>query len=75
MHDLRKWRNEYKSKLDVEDLKSENNGLYIFVVEGAIAVKENLVNKRDAIGIYETEQVSIKSIDTSELIIIEVPMD
>ena len=70
----------YRTSLEADvsldiDLKSENNGLYIFVVEGAIAVKENLVNKRDAIGIYETEQVSIKSIDTSELIIIEVPMD
>lgn len=55
-------------------LKSQKNGLYIFVVEGEIEVEGNLLSKRDAIGVYETNQISIESKENSELIIIEVPM-
>ncbi|WP_040249342.1 pirin family protein [Psychroserpens mesophilus] len=58
------------------DLKarSEQNGIYIFVVDGEIEVANYTLVKRDAIGVYETETVKIKAIQNSELIIIEVPM-
>lgn len=58
------------------DLKarSEQNGIYIFVVDGEIEVANYTLVKRDAIGVYETETVEIKAIQNSELIIIEVPM-
>ncbi len=55
-------------------LKSEDHGLYIFVVDGHIKVEGNSLSRRDAIGVYETQQISIKSNENSELIIIEVPM-
>ncbi|WP_339625549.1 pirin family protein [uncultured Winogradskyella sp.] len=56
------------------ELKSENNGLYVFVVDGEVEVEGNPLIKRDAIGIYDTDNVSIKSNQLSELVIIEVPM-
>jgi len=70
----------YRTTLDFDksidlNLKSENNGIYIFVVEGKVEVEGNALTNRDAIGISETDQFSIKSINTSELIIIEVPMN
>lgn len=55
-------------------LKSEQNGLYIFVVEGEIKVADHSLSNRDAIGVTETSQVSIIPHENSELIIIEVPM-
>jgi redox-sensitive bicupin YhaK (pirin superfamily) len=69
----------YRSNLDSGksidiSLKSSNNGLYIFVVDGEVEVEGSSLAKRDAIGVYETNQISIKSKAHSELIIIEVPM-
>ncbi|WP_296384475.1 pirin family protein [Winogradskyella sp.] len=70
----------YRTNLDVDksidlSVKSENNGLYIFIVEGDIEVEGNYLNKRDAIGISNTNKVSIKSNANSELVIVEVPMN
>lgn len=56
-------------------VKSRQNGLYIFVVDGEVEVAKNSLGKRDAIGISETEEVTIKAIKHSELVIIEVPMN
>lgn len=69
----------YRSALDAGKtidikLKSEQNGVYIFVVEGTVKVAENTLGKRDAIGVYDTEAVTIEASTHSELIVIEVPM-
>ncbi len=69
------YRTTMDSDTNVElNLKSENNGLYVFVVDGKIAVDNNMLSKRDAIGISGVEQVSITAEQNSELVIIEVPM-
>jgi len=69
----------YRANLDSENnldlkVKSETNGLYVFVVVGEIETANVLLGKRDAIGVYETESIQIKANQNSELIIIEVPM-
>jgi redox-sensitive bicupin YhaK (pirin superfamily) len=69
----------YRTHLDADktlavSLKSEDYGLYVFVVNGNVEVEGNLLSGRDAIGVYETNKISIKSNKNSELIIIEVPM-
>jgi redox-sensitive bicupin YhaK (pirin superfamily) len=69
----------YRTTLDADksmdiNLKSEQNGLYVFVEAGAIEVDGNSLSSRDAIGVYDTQQISIKSNENSDLIIIEVPM-
>ncbi len=69
----------YRTSLDAGKsidigLKSDNSGLYIFLVEGEVEVEGSSLGKRDAIGVYETNQISIESKEHSELIIIEVPM-
>jgi len=55
-------------------LKSINNGLYVFVVDGEVEIADSILNSRDAMGVSETENTSIKAHQNSELIIIEVPM-
>lgn len=57
------------------NMKSANNGFYVFVVHGEIEVANMKLETRDACGISETEHVDIKSIRNSEIIIIEVPMN
>lgn len=69
------------SRLDLDEnsefnytLKSENHGLYLMVIEGEISIDNEILAKRDAIGISETKSVKIKAKSTSELLFIEVPM-
>lgn len=70
----------YRSRLEAgielsHSLRHINNGVYIFVIEGELEVEGNTIGKRDAIGVYDTDCISIKSNDNSTLIIIEVPMN
>ena len=70
----------YRSDLDRDNFlsvlpKSINNGLYVFVIEGKIEVSGKILSSRDAIGLYETDEVLIKAEADCKLIIIEVPMN
>lgn len=55
-------------------LHTNDMGCYIFVIEGKIKIEENIISKRDAIGITETENIKIKAIENSDVLLIEVPM-
>ena len=70
----------YKTHLDSDKtlnlkMKSSQNGFYIFVVEGEIEVANNTLERRDAIGVSETENIEIIANQNSELVIVEVPMN
>ncbi|PQV46279.1 hypothetical protein CLV33_11076 [Jejuia pallidilutea] len=55
--------------------KSTDNGFYIFLVDGSIEVSGNNLTKRDAIGIWDTDNFEVKAHESAEVIIIEVPMN
>lgn len=70
----------YRSDLDANsslDLKSKssNHGFYVFVVDGDVQVADEDLGQRDAIGVYETDNVAVTAKSDSSLIIIEVPMN
>ncbi|HET9278151.1 MAG TPA: pirin family protein [Flavitalea sp.] len=50
------------------------NGVYIFVIEGAIKIENESLIKRDAAGIYNSGSFTIQAVETSQLLAIEVPM-
>ena len=69
----------YRSDLEKDNeltlySKSSDNGFYIFLIEGEIEINNNILQSRDAIGIYETNEVLIKSNLDSNILIMEVPM-
>lgn len=55
--------------------KHAGNGIYLFVIEGAVEVDGKQLNKRDAISIYEFEKVDIKGIENAQILVIDVPMN
>lgn len=63
-----------KNKEFLYKLKSEKHGVYIMVISGEIIIENINLEKRDAIGIYKTNFINIKTTLNSELIFIEVPM-
>jgi redox-sensitive bicupin YhaK (pirin superfamily) len=50
------------------------NGAYFFLIEGELSIENEILNKRDAIGIDEVKKVFIKANKTSKLLVIDVPM-
>lgn len=58
----------------VYDIKHSGNGVYLFVLSGEVEVDGELLESRDAIGIYDTDKVKITSTKNSELLLIDVPM-
>ncbi|MDP4265952.1 MAG: pirin family protein [Bacteroidota bacterium] len=56
------------------DLKMAGNGMYMFLIEGKIEVNGIEAGRRDGIGIWETDELEINTIEDSEILIIEVPM-
>jgi redox-sensitive bicupin YhaK (pirin superfamily) len=63
-----------KNKEFTYTLKSINHGVYMMVIDGEISIDNELLTKRDAIGLFETESVSLNSISNTDLLFIEVPM-
>lgn len=55
-------------------VKREGNGVYIMVVEGEVEIEGQLLNDRDAIGIWAKNEISFKSVGNSRLLFLDVPM-
>ncbi|MEO5592673.1 MAG: pirin family protein [Chitinophagaceae bacterium] len=50
------------------------NGVYFFVLEGKATIADKELDKRDAIGVSETADITVKATDTVSILAIEVPM-
>jgi quercetin 2,3-dioxygenase len=55
-------------------MKWENSGLYLFVIDGAVNAADQSLSKRDALGVSETGQVNIEASQDTQLLAIEVPL-
>lgn len=56
-------------------LKNPKNGLYSFVLEGEVNMADQVLNKRDALGIWDTPEVKISPITDTKILLMEVPME
>jgi len=64
-----------KNKEFTYDLKSDNHGVYIMLISGEITIEDKKLNRRDAVGIYKTTNISLISNQEAEVLFIEVPMN
>lgn len=55
-------------------LHKEGNGVYAFLLEGDATINDIVINRRDGLGIWEEDMVSIKANSESEILLMEVPM-
>ncbi|HBK84349.1 MAG TPA: hypothetical protein DDZ41_12290, partial [Flavobacterium sp.] len=56
-------------------LKKEGNGFYIMNIEGIIEVNGTTLEKRDAIGIWNTPEINVKASTAAKFLIMEIPME
>jgi hypothetical protein len=53
----------------------KGNGVYLVVISGTVKVGDTVLNKRDALGVYDTDSFSITASEDATLLAIEVPMN
>ena len=67
--------------VDLEEGKKLNydynsgSGVYYFLIDGGVTIDGETLNKRDAIGIWDASQSTIKATKLSKLLAIDVPMN
>ena len=63
-----------KDSLQLYKMKSkESLGVYIFIIEGSIELKDLTLKRRDGVGVYDTDEVEFKATEKSRVLLIEVP--
>lgn len=57
------------------EIKKNGNGVYAFVLNGDVTIEGQALNKRDGLGIWNTDKISIKSDSpNTEILLMDVPM-
>lgn len=51
------------------------NGLYAFIIEGKARVFGHQLNKRDGLGVWDSQVISIEAEQDTEILLMEVPMN
>lgn len=57
------------------EVNNKGNGIFLMVIDGKITTFNIELNKRDAIGYWDIQNLQINSIEDSDILIIEVPMN
>jgi quercetin 2,3-dioxygenase len=55
--------------------KNKGNGVYVFIIEGNAIIDGQQLDKRDGMGVWDTESFDIKTGKDSEILLIDVPMN
>jgi hypothetical protein len=55
-------------------IKKNGNGVYVFVLSGDVTVNGQALHTRDGFGIWETDKIEIKADNSTEFLVMEVPM-
>jgi redox-sensitive bicupin YhaK (pirin superfamily) len=63
-------------------LNKNTSGVYAFVIEGEVTINlptgqagDQKLNKRDGLGVWEVDKLSVTADSDSEILLIEVPMN
>jgi quercetin 2,3-dioxygenase len=54
--------------------QKEGNGFYIINIDGEVKINEEIVEKRDAIGIWEANEIEITATSNARFLVMEIPM-
>lgn len=56
-------------------IRKKGNGLYAFVISGSFSINGQTVEKRDGLGLWDIDQISLKALaGGGEILLMEVPM-
>ncbi len=55
-------------------IKRKGNGAYFFVIEGAVTIADEQLQRRDGIGVEDATEIDFKVAEDCQLLVIDVPM-
>ncbi|MEY3238149.1 MAG: hypothetical protein RI883_2250 [Bacteroidota bacterium] len=56
-------------------LNSKKNGVYFMLIDGKVSIDNNILEQKDALGVWNSDTVQIKSKIKSKILAIEIPME
>lgn len=56
-------------------INKNGNGVYAFVIDGDVTINGQKLNKRDGMGVWDADKLSITADSNAELLLMEVPMN
>lgn len=57
------------------NLKKKGNGVYAFVLEGDLTINNTALNRRDGLGVWNTDSITLKADSANaQILLMEVPM-
>jgi quercetin 2,3-dioxygenase len=63
-----------KDNSDEYKINKTGNGVYAFVLEGEIEINNEKLSKRDGMGIWDAESITVKATEDARVLLMEVPM-
>ena len=57
------------------NINKKGNGVYAFIIEGSVQIDGESLEKRDALGIWDTEKFELLANQNSRVLLIEVPLN
>lgn len=64
-----------KGNKDEYTIQKSGNGVYLFVLDGEIEVHGEVLEKRDGMGIWDTESITVEATENARILLMEVPMN
>lgn len=56
-------------------IRKPGNGVYVFIVEGKAKIGDQVLDKRDGFGVYDTDHFEVEALENSEILLMDVPME
>ena len=56
------------------NIHRKGNGVYAFVINGNVTINGQQLNKRDGLGVWDTDVLNIKADSDAEILLMDVPM-
>ena len=63
-----------KSTTETYSLHQEDNGVYLFVIEGNVNIHNHSLEKRDGFGVWDTDKIKFTAEKSSKVLLMELPM-
>ncbi|WP_026449568.1 pirin family protein [Aequorivita capsosiphonis] len=55
-------------------IKKEGNGVYVFILDGKAKIGDQILERRDGLGISETDAFKLEALEDFEILLMDVPM-
>ena len=67
---------DFNQSTEIEyKINKAGNGVYVFLIEGSAEIAGEAIKKKDALGIWETDNFSLNMASNSRILLIEVPVN